>query len=144
MASAQDFFSAVGNSIGRAANRLGKKTDEFVTVQKIRNRQHTLEEQIEMDYRKMGEMMFRKYADGEELPEKMKDICRGIEKRTQEIQECRERIAQVKGAKICPGCGALIPREANYCMNCGTSSDKKAKEPENTEEAQQEPTAEEE
>ena len=111
MANANDFFGAVGNTISRAANKLGKKTDQFVTVQKIRSRQHNLEDQIEMDYRKMGEWIFQKYTEEEELPEKLQEICRGIEKRTREIRECRERIAQVKGAKICPGCGELIPKE---------------------------------
>ena len=42
MANANDFFGAVGNTISRAANKLGKKTDQFVTVQKIRSRQHNL------------------------------------------------------------------------------------------------------
>ena len=104
------------NTISRAANKLGKKTDQFVTVQKIRSRQHNLEDQIEMDYRKMVRMDLQKYTEEEELPEKLQEICRGIEKRTREIRECRERIAQVKGAKICPGCGELIPKDANYCM----------------------------
>ena len=63
MANANDFFGAVGNTISRAANKLGKKTDQFVTVQKIRSRQHNLEDQIEMDYRKMGEWIFQKYTE---------------------------------------------------------------------------------
>lgn len=134
MANANDFFGALGHSLKSAANKLGKKTDEFVTVQKIRSRQNNLEEQIDLDYRKIGTLIFQKYADGEELPEKLEDICRGIEKRTREIRECREKIAQVKGAKICPECGELIPQEANYCMNCGASSEKKAEEETGTEE----------
>lgn len=133
MANANDFFGAVGNTISRAANKLGKKTDQFVTVQKIRSRQHNLEDQIEMDYRKMGEWIFQKYTEEEELPEKLQEICRGIEKRTREIRECRERIAQVKGAKICPGCGELIPKDANYCMNCDTSFQKVQQEGTETE-----------
>ena len=78
MANANDFFGAVGNTISRAANKLGKKTDQFVTVQKIRSRQHNLEDQIEMDYRKMGEWIFQKYTEEEELRRSFRKSAGGL------------------------------------------------------------------
>ena len=119
MANANDFFSALGKTISRAANTVGKKTDEFVTVQKIRNRKSSLEEQVEQSCRKIGELIYQKYADGEKIPEQLEHICGEIRAKKKEIAECREQIALVKGGKLCPHCGMLIPKEANFCMNCG-------------------------
>ena len=121
MGNANEFFSTLGKTLSRAANTVGKKTDEFVTVQKIRSRKNNLEEQVEVSCRKMGEMIFQQYADGEKLPEELARICQEIEKKKQEIADCREQIALVKGGKLCPSCGSLIPKESRFCMNCGAS-----------------------
>lgn len=122
MANANEFFSTLGKTISRTANMVGRKTDEFVTVQKIRNRRNNLEEQVELSCRKIGELIYEEYSEGKEIPEQLEKICRSIEEKKKEIGECREQIALVKGARLCPSCGALIPKEANFCMNCGTPS----------------------
>lgn len=138
MANANEFFSTLGKTLSRTANMVGRKTDEFVTVQKIRNRRNNLEEQVELSCRKIGELIYQEYSEGKEIPEELEKICCSIEEKKKEIGECREQIALVKGARLCPSCGALIPKEANYCMNCGTPSGPQKTEAEETEEAAEE------
>ncbi len=135
MANANEFFSSLGKTISKAASTVGKKTDEFVTIQKIRSRMNTLEEQVELSCRTMGEMIYQQYTEGGEIPEQMKKICRDIEIKKEEIAGCREQIALVKGGKLCPGCGSLIPKDANFCMNCGQAfPDQEGEEPESEKE----------
>ena len=46
---AEDFFGNLSKTLKKTVDTVGKKTDEFVEIQKIRTRQHALEDQIEKD-----------------------------------------------------------------------------------------------
>lgn len=65
---------------------VGKKTDEFVEIQKIRTRQHALEDQIEKNYQDIGQIIYNRYLNGEAFDENLAGICKDItdlEKRLQ-------------------------------------------------------------
>ena len=47
---AEDFFGNLSKTLKKTVDTVGKKTDEFVEIQKIRTRQHALEDQIEKNY----------------------------------------------------------------------------------------------
>ena len=49
---AEDFFGNLSKTLKKTVDTVGKKTDEFVEIQKIRTRQHALEDQIEKNYQK--------------------------------------------------------------------------------------------
>ena len=44
---AEDFFGNLSKTLKKTVDTVGKKTDEFVEIQKIRTRQHALEDQIQ-------------------------------------------------------------------------------------------------
>ena len=50
MANASEFFESLGKSISRTADRVVKKTDEFVAIQKIKNQISSLEQKIDRDF----------------------------------------------------------------------------------------------
>ena len=51
---AEDFFGNLSKTLKKTVDTVGKKTDEFVEIQKIRTRQHALEDQIEKNYQDIG------------------------------------------------------------------------------------------
>ena len=51
---AEDFFGNLSKTLKKTVNTVGKKTDEFVEIQKIRTRQHALEDQIEKNYQDLS------------------------------------------------------------------------------------------
>lgn len=126
-----DFFESIGKTITEAAKSVGDKTDEFIAIQKLRSRQSSLESDVKRGYRKIGELVFQKYVDGEPYSEEIAELCREIILMQSEIAEYKESIANKKGQTICPVCGAMAPEEAEFCMKCGASIPR----PEKTEEA---------
>ena len=119
MANAAEFFETVGKSLSRTADKVAKKADEFIAIQKIKSRQNSMERQMNDDLKNIGEIIFRKFEDEEELDAEIKDICQEIQELQNQIAACKEEIAAKKGERLCPSCGAHIPRNARFCMQCG-------------------------
>lgn len=87
---------------------MGKKTDEFVEIQKIRTRQHALEDQIEKNYQDIGQIIYNRYLNGEAFDENLAGICKDITDLEKEIADCREDVANKRGRIVCPACGASV------------------------------------
>ena len=104
---AEDFFGNLSKTLKKTVDTVGKKTDEFVEIQKIRTRQHALEDQIEKNYQDIGQIIYNRYLNGEAFDE--------------------------KGRIVCPACGASVPKDAAFCMRCGAAMPEKEEEPEDAE-----------
>lgn len=104
---------------------VGKKTDEFVEIQKIRTRQHALEDQIEKNYQDIGQIIYNRYLNGEAFDENLAGICKDITDLEKEIADCREDVANKRGRIVCPACGASVPKDAAFCMRCGAAMPEK-------------------
>lgn len=114
-----DFFKSISKTFRETMGTVGKKTDEFVEIQKIRSRQGQLESRIENNYLEIGKNIYRRYRNGEAFDEQTAALCQEIMKMEKEIENCREQVAEKKGLTICPSCGAGVPRESSFCMHCG-------------------------
>ena len=126
-----DFLKNISKTFRETMGTVGKKTDEFVEIQKIRSRQGQLESRIENNYQEIGRKIYCRYRNGEAFDEQLAEICREIMHMEKEIDMCKEQVAEKKGQMICPSCGAGVPKEASFCMYCGAPlPEKKEEKPE--------------
>ena len=130
---AEDFFGNLSKTLKKTVDTVGKKTDEFVEIQKIRTRQHALEDQIEKNYQDIGQIIYNRYLNGEAFDENLAGICKDITDLEKEIAYCREDVANKRGRIVCPACGASVPKDAAFCMRCGAAMPEKEEEPEDAE-----------
>ncbi len=130
---AEDFFGNLSKTLKKTVDTVGKKTDEFVEIQKIRTRQHALEDQIEKNYQDIGLIIYNRYLNGEAFDENLAGICKDITDLEKEIADCREDVANKRGRIVCPACGASVPKDAAFCMRCGAAMPEKEDEPEDAE-----------
>lgn len=135
-----DFFENLGKSLSRTADKVAKKTDEFLTIQKLKGKISTLERKTEDTFLKIGEAVYQREEEGQSFDQEITDLCKEIVSLRAAILVCRDEIAAKRGNKICPTCGAHIPREARFCMQCGgvMPEDPFPEEEEDPEEAGQE------
>ena len=108
---AEDFFGNLSKTLKKTVDTVGKKTDEFVEIQKIRTRQHALEDQIEKNYQDIGQIIYNRYLNGEAFDENLAGICKDITDLEKEIADCREDVANKRGRIVCPACGAAMPEK---------------------------------
>lgn len=130
---AEDFFGSLSKTLKKTVDTVGKKTDEFVEIQKIRTRQHALEDQIEKDYQDIGQIIYNRYLNGEAFDENLAGICKDIADLEKEIAGCKDEVANKRGRVVCPACGADVPKDAAFCMRCGAAMPVKEDEPEDAE-----------
>lgn len=115
----EDFFEDLGNTLKKTAETVEKKTNEFIGIQKLRSRITACERKTERNFCDLGEIVFRRFVDGEAMDQEISDICDEILELQKELAGYREKIAAKRGQSICPACGAHIPKEAAFCMHCG-------------------------
>lgn len=102
----EDLFGSIKQTITETAGAVGKKTEEFVETQKMRNKVRTLQREIRKKYADVGEIVYKRYVDGDSMDE--------------ELAECKESMAAKQGKNVCPACGISNPKDAVFCMYCGT------------------------
>ena len=112
---AEDFFGNLSKTLKKTVDTVGKKTDEFVEIQKIRTRQHALEDQIEKNYQDIGQIIYNRYLNGEAFDENLAGICKDITDLEKEIADCREDVANKRGRIVCPACGASFLHALRCC-----------------------------
>lgn len=116
---ADDFFSEFGETLHQAAKEFSAKTDNFFESQKIRNRINGEQKQIDQCLKDVGNIIYKKFVEGEPFHEDIAALCEEITDHKVAIAKMRENMARKKGEKICGACGASLPKEAMFCLQCG-------------------------
>lgn len=117
----EDFFGDLGKTITKAAGEVVDKTGDFFEATKLKAQIAGEEKCIDKGYRNIGEVVFRQQAEGGQVSEEVQVLIEEIQKHMQQIAAFREELAQIKGQKVCPLCGAIIDADAAYCPRCGVA-----------------------
>ena len=106
-----DFLENLGKTITKTAEKVGKKAEEVVGVQKLRSQLAGTEREIDKNCQDLGEIVYRHFIDGEVMSEEIAIVCDEITRLRNQAADLREQIAQQRGESICPSCGAHGPKE---------------------------------
>ena len=113
------FFDGLGKKFTETVDVVGKKTSDMVEIQKLRSQISSLEKNIDKNYVELGKLMFEKYQNGEDLSDEAKAYCEEITGSAVLIEEYKAEIADIKGLRICPGCGEAAANDVVFCPKCG-------------------------
>jgi hypothetical protein len=67
----------------------------------------------------LGNIIYKRYTDGEEVDEEQKALCQEIDQHKEQIARYKDTLADMKGKKICPACQEAVDREVSFCPFCG-------------------------
>ena len=113
-------FEDLGKTISSAAENVGKKTEAFLEMQKIRAQIHSAQRSVEKSYKDLGELIYQRYDAGEGVDCEVAVICEDISQLMMSIVELKSELAAKRGRKICPVCQAEVEEASVYCMKCGS------------------------
>lgn len=93
----EDLFGSIKQTITETAGAVGKKTEEFVETQKMRNKVRTLQREIRKKYADVGEIVYKRYVDGDTMDEELTGHCEVVMGLQKELAECKESMAAKQG-----------------------------------------------
>lgn len=117
----EGFLGNLGKTVERTMNSVGKKTDEFIEVQKLNNKVSTLQRQYQKYLTDVGEIMLQRYQDGAVHDEELRPLFEQLLQVRREIDRYQDEIADKKGQELCAACGMYAPKGSAFCPSCGAA-----------------------
>lgn len=114
-------FEELGETISRTAKAIGEKADEWMELQKMGSRASGERRQIAKEMERLGGVLYQRYVDGEQMDLELSEVCDEITRHKMILARYEEKIAELKGKKVCSACGKPVGKEAAYCSCCGAS-----------------------
>lgn len=116
-----DFFDELGETLTRTAKELGERAELIYGTQKLRNKISSERRIIDKTMADLGNILYKSYTSGAELDENQRRLCEQIDQHFEEIEKCKESMANLRGKKICPSCKETVDRSVAFCPHCGAS-----------------------
>ncbi len=111
-----DFFSKLGDAICETSKDVSQKVSDLTGIARLNMDVRNREELVRKQYLEIGKKYYELHREDEEpFFEEISLINETLE----EIEQIKAKIADLKGKKTCPSCGAVNDGEAAYCIKCG-------------------------
>ena len=113
----EDFFENLRQTLTETAEVVGKKAEDLVEIQKLHSRIRTAQRNVETDYKKIGEIIYQRYIEGELPGQELELICEMI------MEQQKEIAGNPKDAAFCMHCGAVMPKMDEESVKTGEAAD---------------------
>lgn len=114
-----DFFEEAVVAAKDTFNAVCKKTEEVVSVQKIKINIASMESKLAKDYEALGRYCLESVLSDENADEQAKNIAEDIVNKKAEIEKAKQELYAAQGKAVCPSCGNKVEDKAKFCSSCG-------------------------
>jgi ribosomal protein L40E len=118
-----DKLSKIAKSVSDEAVNVAKKSGELIEITKLNNAISTEEDKINAVLPKMGNIIYQRFKNGENIDPELLTYCNKIEDIKANIAALKQKILEVKNIKICPGCNSELSPEVVFCPKCGAKQE---------------------
>lgn len=115
----RDFFEDLGRRLGETAETVTSKAGDAIEIQRIKGQIRGLARGNAVDLMELGRTIYDRYKAGEEVEESAKALCDAVKDREAAIEDYEKKIAKIRGASACSGCGRMVSKDMSYCPYCG-------------------------
>lgn len=110
------FFTKLGETISATGKDVSQKAKDLTGIAKLNLDVKAKEEFVQKQYMEIGKQYFDLHK-GDEEP--FFEEVNLIKETLKEIEDLKSEIADLRGQKKCPACGAVIEQDALFCNKCG-------------------------
>ncbi|WP_339819817.1 zinc ribbon domain-containing protein [Paenibacillus sp. FSL R7-0216] len=112
------------NILQRLKDGAGKVTDRaqnVVEIGKLNTQISNIERELGLYFQKMGEVFYEAYRkkDMATAEKEMLELAKTCDLLTEERDEIRLKIAELKNERLCGACGRNVAEDALFCQYCG-------------------------
>lgn len=115
------FFEQLGKRLSDAGQTVAQQTKNFADVTQLNTQIGGKEKRINQLYQSIGQAYYEKHKEDASDEDQWK--IDEINSLFAEIQQCKEKISQIKGFVKCSNCGADMPLASAFCSSCGAKMD---------------------
>ena len=116
-----DIFEDISKRISKTAEDVGRKTNEVIERQRLRNQIVTMEREIGLLYESMGKLLWERYEEEQVVESEFLMSCETIAEKKDMIEKYKADLLAFSGTKACKICGAVLDKEDAFCKKCGTN-----------------------
>ena len=124
----KDFFEDLGKRLSETAEAVTAKAGDAIEIQKLKAQIRELARGNAEDLMELGQSIYDRFENGEELDEASKGLCEAIASRKESIEEYENKIEGLKGACECTRCGKMVAKDMAFCPYCGSPVAEEAEE----------------
>ena len=110
------FLTKLGETISATGKDVSQKAKDLTGIAKLNLDVRAKEEFVERQYAEIGKQYYELHKDDEEP---FYEEITLIKDSLKEIEQFKSEIADLKGKKKCPACGAVVEQDAAFCNKCG-------------------------
>lgn len=120
-----EFFNKLEEMATETYKYTAEKTSKFAKEAKLKIKINDNKSAINRLYEKIGKTIYQEHIKEENINIKdlIQDDCKKIDELSNEIENCRIELLNLKERKQCSKCYKEISIECQYCPNCGTKQD---------------------
>lgn len=111
------FFDDVSKKITDAGRATAQKGKEVADIAKLHAQISEEQKKIRELYEQIGKRYVEEFGDSP--AESLAGDISAIKLSQDKVEECRKKIADIKGVAKCPACGAEAPTGSAFCSGCG-------------------------
>lgn len=110
------FFTKLGETISSTGKDVSQKAKDLTELARLNLNIKAKEDFIEKQYGEIGKQYFNLHKEDQEP---FFEEINLISETLKEIERLKSEIADLKGKKKCPACGAVVEQDAIFCNQCG-------------------------
>lgn len=117
------------NFLQRIKDGAGKVTDRAqsaVEIGRLNTQISNIEREMGLYFQRMGEVFYEGYSrkDMSNAEKEMIELAKTCDLLSEERDEIRSKIAELKNERLCGACGRAVAEDAMFCQYCGHKLDK--------------------
>jgi len=112
-------FDKIIDKAREVVDVLSKKTDEMVTLSKLKIKRSNVKGELQNAYSKLGGAVYEAKKEGKNNDELIALIVSEIDEITNSLHKIEAEIELVSSTARCKTCGSINPKDAYYCQHCG-------------------------
>ena len=109
-----DFFDKLGDTIVSATREMSDKAKDVTDSTRMQYDIRKKKQDIDKIYRDLGKKYYEDNKDSDD------ESISAVRELLAEEKDLETQVANLKGGRRCPKCGAVVPMDSGYCNKCGS------------------------
>ena len=114
---------AACQAAGTTVRYAGERAGSLVDITKLNLQIFDLNGEIADLLQQAGQVVYTAHQGGETDEGYLEGLLEELDGKNRQVDELKDRVAQLKSSRPCPDCGTLCGKEDRFCKHCGVKLD---------------------